>query len=73
LIIPRTAVAPIPTPAIAKKPTAIPAKPQLASAPETQLDEDEYFEEVVVHHYATHQSAKARTDADGVKRISDTE
>ena len=72
-----TAKIPAPPPALpvtAKKATSAPAKAKLAPAPETQAKtDDEYFEEVVVHHYPTHQSAKARTGEDGVKHISDLE
>lgn len=76
LMIPSVKV-PAPPPALpvaAKKTTPATPKAHSAPAPETQVEHpDEYFEEVVVHHYPTHQSAKARTDEDGVKRISDLE
>ena len=78
LIIPAaTAKVPAPPPALpvaARKAAPAPSKPKLAPAPETQAENnDEYFDEVVVHHFPAHQSAKARTGEDGVKRISDLE
>jgi hypothetical protein len=73
LVIPATSK-PLPLPVVVKKNTPVSPKPQVARAPETELpEEDEYVEEIVVRHYPTHQSAKARTDEDGVKRISDLE
>jgi hypothetical protein len=77
LMIPATnAKVPVPPPSlhVAAKQTAAAPKPKVAPAPETQVvNDDEYFDEVVVQHYPTHQSAKARTGDDGVKRISDLE
>src|SRR5262245_23870525 len=74
LMIQPPATAPIPIPVAAKKAVPVAPKPQVAPAPETQSqEEDDYVEDVVVRHYRTHQSAKARSDEDGVKRISDLE